>query len=92
MKDLIKQGIVEEVVDKTFEAAPKLYKIIHQPQPCEDCGKIVVNRVVNCRKNIHPFPHYKTNCNICKLYKNPDTDKFDLNQSQIHYYYRNINK
>jgi len=93
LQKLIQQGIIEEK-EKTVaeEAAPPEYKIIHKPKPCEDCGTIVTNRILNTRLNKAPFTHYKRQCSICKKYENPETGKFDLNSSQIQYYYRYMHK
>lgn len=44
---------------------------------CEDCDKIVANRIINYRWNQKPYPHWKESCTGCNMWKSPDTGKFD---------------
>jgi hypothetical protein len=93
MKILVEKGILKEKKRSLAEeAAPPTYEVVHQPRACEDCGKIVTNRVCNTRKNNVPFPHYKTNCTACHLYRHPETGEFNLTNSAIQHYYRTKHK
>lgn len=92
LKDLIEQGILKEHVRESEIAAPPTYTVLHQPKSCDDCSRIVTNRIVNSRRSHLPYLHYKTQCQVCKFYKNPETGEFDLDNSQIQYYYRHTHK
>lgn len=94
LKDLIKEGIIEQDLESPQAkqyTAETLYKLVDRPLPCEDCGLLVdvTTRKVRWSKNQHPFMHWKKGCNKCKLYLNPDSGKYEFTQFQINEYYRN---
>lgn len=89
LENLIEQGILKPKPNKpSEEAAQPTYEVVHQPKPCEDCGVIVTNRILNTRLNKVPFAHYKQQCSICKKYLNPETGAFDCDLPQLNAYYR----
>lgn len=56
----------------------KIQSISYEDQPCEDCGKLVNNRIIEKRMSHSPVPHYRTRCQNCKLIYNPITECYDL--------------
>lgn len=60
------------------------------PKPCEDCDKIVTNRIVRMSVNRNQAldSHIKHLCSACKLYKNPETDAYDFTLKNINQYYK----
>lgn len=71
---------------KTVEAGepiqyPYVKKILHETKPCEDCGLLVENRIVDIKRNVRPHPHWKRTCKNCKMNYNPESGKYDLNQT-----------
>lgn len=59
-------------------------------QPCDDCGRTVVNRTVRhsisrdgTRRN-----HIKSRCEICGLYRNPETGVYDCGFQDINTFFR----
>lgn len=58
-----------------------------QQEVCEDCNLVVENRRVDLwisPEGKKHFAHWKYKCSTCKLYKNPNTGKFDLNHKDAH--------
>ena len=63
------------------------------PLPCDDCNQECENlRVVSSRRNIVPCVYWRSQCNICKYYYNPETGKFDLDQASLRKYWTDKNK
>lgn len=58
---------------------PKIKKLKHQEQACEDCGKIVQGRTKNITiyKN-KSITGLKERCMVCDLHKDPYTGQFTL--------------
>lgn len=45
-------------------------------RPCEwSCGRIVTDQRLESRLAYTPFPHYRTRCTNCSLYKSPIDEK-----------------
>lgn len=79
-----KKSLVEQDV-------PVIKSIRHDPKPCEDCGQMVVDRVVRSSINhgsTYRAPHIKHHCQICKMYRNPETGVYDMTFKEIngHFY------
>jgi hypothetical protein len=66
---------------------PYVESIKHYPQPCEDCDATVVDRKLWHRYTQNPIPHCKTQCLACKLYKNPETGKYDQDNKTVRKYW-----
>lgn len=65
------------------------YVVSVVPSPCEDCNKDCEKlRVVNSRRNTNPAPYWRSQCSVCKMYLNPETGVYDLNQAQVRKYYQ----
>ena len=58
-----------------------------KPQQCVDCGKMVKNRVVNIRRCSSPEPHWRENCNLCKMTRDPDTGLFSISNQKVEKYF-----
>lgn len=65
------------------EALPVLEKILHEPKQCEDCGRRVKDRRVEIKRSQFPEPHWREHCVNCSLWRNPETNKFDLNNMTL---------
>lgn len=74
----------------------ELPKIKLEPlaKTCEDCNRVVTDRVVNYRKCLSPVykPHFKAICSICGLYQNPTTGVFDCDRGTVDNYHRRNRK
>jgi hypothetical protein len=57
---------------------PRILKIKHEPKACEDCDRVVTDRVVEIRIVSNPKPHLREKCNACRKTRNPFTNEFDL--------------
>lgn len=49
---------------------------------CEDCHKVVEDRVVEIKRYEFPDTHWRKNCKPCGMVQNPYTKKFDLSVKQ----------
>jgi hypothetical protein len=49
---------------------------------CEDCHKVVENRVVEIKMHQMPQPHWRKNCKNCMKTQNPYTGQFDLSSTK----------
>lgn len=81
------KGIPKEILDLCVIENPHAYdhpddyKIVGikpQTKPCEDCGNTVVDRRTSTRLSHYPSTHWRTICDNCKCYLNPNTGKFDI--------------
>jgi hypothetical protein len=62
---------------------------------CEDCGlSLDETRIVNCKRsgNQTAHPHFKSQCSVCKLYKHPETKKYDSTFYEVESHWRSIYK
>lgn len=67
---------------------PTLKELLHEPGPCNDCNRYCeAKRVVHGRRHVQPYHHWRMQCNICRMYYNPTTKKFDLNGAAVRNYY-----
>ena len=55
------------------------FEMIKQPMPCEDCERVIVDRRVELKQYSFPFLHWRQRCLACSKFRNPETQKFDLN-------------
>lgn len=63
---------------------PVLDHIVYPPSACEDCGRMCDKpRTTSARKNQTPISHWRWQCNICRLYWNPETGAYDLNSASL---------
>lgn len=84
LKDLVEKGLIKEIRHKqVMEAEPSLYQVIPQQKACDDCNKIVTDRRVSYSKRQTPKAHVRIKCTGCNLYKNPNTNKFECDSTQI---------
>lgn len=47
---------------------------------CQHCGLVVTNQVIQKRLLSFPEMHWRETCSSCKMTKNPETGKFDLEE------------
>ena len=64
--------------------------IAHEPQPCEDCDLLIENRHIQHRLHESPRKHFRRKCLNCKLYYNPETDKYDLTSKDVLAVFRRV--
>jgi len=74
--------------DENPTVPDELVKVRHLAKPCEDCAEEVIDRRVTMRHNSQPTPYWRIKCNICNLYKNPDSGAFDMTINDLRDYYR----
>ena len=88
----IKERVVWKKPLKKEEATlPTIDHIKPVPYNCEDCGIFQTeNRVVDHRFRCTPFNHWCLQCRLCGKYKNPETDRFELNGTQYNTILRRI--
>lgn len=58
---------------------------------CDECGiRIEEPRVETCKRarSQLTLDHFKTQCSICKLYKDPETGKFTAKFQEVERYWR----
>lgn len=65
----------------------KVTRIDSEPKPCESCGKLVENRIVESGFYPSPKPHWRSKCKICSLWRNPDTGEFTITAQKIHTFF-----
>lgn len=70
--------IVDEIIDTEYSHPPTIIKMHHEPRPCDDCPKIVVDRQVHSRLCTTPEPHWRHHCTGCQMTYNPTTDRYDV--------------
>ena len=68
-----------------------------EPHPCESCGvRLETPRSLrmSISRNQLTTAHIKTQCQICKMYKNPTTGEFDCSFHDVnsHFLGKKINK
>ena len=85
--------LVEEWAPATGEASLEradlvIKKLKHPPKVCEDCGKIVSNRIIALTANKLPYPHWKEGCKACDRWRDPRTGKFTAKANEITNIYR----
>jgi hypothetical protein len=49
---------------------------------CEDCDKVVENRVLEIKQHQMPTPHWRRSCKNCMKTQNPYTGEFDLTSTK----------
>ena len=97
MKELIPKEILDRITwkhDAKMPRSPKaIKKLEYDPKPCEDCGQTVVDRRIriSIAQNNQTVPHQKRQCQVCKLYKNPTTGKFDCTFQDINNHFQKGN-
>ncbi len=64
-----------------------LKKLHYEPKPCEDCGRLVENRVIQYKVLEFPEPHWRTSCKNCSKTQNPETGEFGLTSTQASNYF-----
>lgn len=55
------------------------FTVVKQPQPCDDCERVVQDRRVEIKQYDFPFKHWRRRCLACCRFYNPETEQFDLN-------------
>jgi hypothetical protein len=95
----IPKDILNRLEFKTSKKEPALGPVLRKvnpiEKPCDDCGKIVLDRRVRLSVNRSKLtkPHVKHHCQACKLYKNPTTGKFDMTFQEINrHFYPSVKK
>ena len=88
----IPNDVAQRLVFKPSKDAtpPLLDKITPIPQICEDCGNTVLDRRTVTTKRITPYPHWRTHCKTCQLYKCPLSGKFEIEKPQVEKHFRTI--
>ena len=56
------------------------------PKPCDDCGRIVIDRIVTIKKNGYPITHIREKCKSCDKYRNPVSGEFNYTESMLRTY------
>jgi len=56
----------------------KVKSLKQESQPCDDCGKIVLNRVVVKKLLTYPIKHWRNHCNNCNSTQDPRTGEYRL--------------
>lgn len=91
MKEMPKE-IAERLIFKSQSeeraAYPVLEKVVPLTKPCEDCGIIVTGRTEEIRQYTFPREHWRRQCAHCKLYWNPDTRKYDIDEETAKAFFR----
>lgn len=96
MKHLIPDEIAERLVwkepranNETVEELQFPHVVSIKPLPCSDCNRPCKHqRVINGRKNVTPYTHWRYQCNVCMLYLHPETKVFSLNAQDVQNYYK----
>lgn len=57
-------------------------------KPCDDCGKLVLDRRIESRKVFSPCVHWKNKCVACDKIRNPRTGEWDLEPHTSHYHFK----
>lgn len=71
----------EEVVIEDDNNHTLMYRVKalkQEPRACEDCGKIVLNRVVVKKLLSFPIKHWRNHCNNCNSTQDPRTGQYKL--------------
>lgn len=83
-EEIVRQG-QSFIIDKDTNPswALEVKKLKTKPRDCEYCDKTVVNQIVNKRLLTFPVLHWRETCNICRMTKNPNTGKFDVEDNRV---------
>jgi hypothetical protein len=92
-KDYLPTEILERITwaEKRCPKDPdQIENIKHDPRPCEDCDLLIENRHIQHRLHESPRRHFRRKCLNCKLYYNPETDKYDLTSKDVLAVFRRV--
>lgn len=82
--DFIPLEIRERIIwkkDKKVEGDPdSIVGFKEEPSPCKDCNIMVENRTIrmSISRSQNHHAHIKHQCQICKMYMDPDTGVYNL--------------
>jgi len=82
IQNLVEQGLLVE--NENFE-----YQFVHQPKPCEDCGKVVTDRRITITRHKHQ-KKIKRKCGECGLYYDEDTGSYTISLQDLNLKLRKI--
>lgn len=87
--DEIRKRLVFKEVRGYEAEPPRLVEVLYDPQPCDDCGTEVQNRILHIKRCESPYPHTRQYCKTCEKYRNPLTGEFDCDVVELNRIYRN---
>jgi hypothetical protein len=80
-------AIMKDVkINKTINPTvpPVLRKILQTKRRCEDCPRIVKNRVIEAHVVFYPVRHWLQKCNKCDAHFNHRTGRYELSWQTAH--------
>jgi hypothetical protein len=61
----------------------EVFQIKYEKKPCEDCGKMVVDRRIWNRVLWTPDRHWRKTCSSCNLNQHPVTKEYTVSNSNV---------
>lgn len=68
--------------------SPQILAIKREPRPCEDCGIIVQERVIEQKVYTTGGAHWRKRCSACNKVQNPDTGLYDIPAHRAHVFFK----
>ena len=86
----LKQRMTFKTLQNEEAAHPTLVDIEFPDKPCDHCGKLIQKEHYNLRQYQTPYPHWKEQCQNCKLYKNPTTGNYSLTLNEANTLFKEL--